>query len=292
MEAHAVSEELQQVALRLPRVLLDRADAMASHMASDPVVEALVGGVRRSGVLRAALSLGMAELERRYPPPPPSAPTIPAGLWTRGDDGLWTSADSLFGAASDYVSRLPCPECNAQHSPCSFTTEAIPRFHERRLRMAGYNPPIQPSSPPDPNPEAHGWFSPSPGWWSIMPVHATVLSDALSTDCPRCGANGYPCDPMGLFHTVRLRAMGYSIPIPGEESEPRAGVWSSPSPGWWAIDENTTEYLSDRARVLAVACPHINCAAQPGTPCGPQGWFHRGRITRLGYHLPDDEAGV
>jgi hypothetical protein len=51
-----------QTGIRLPQSILDRADALAVRLAADPVRSAMATPTR-SGVLRLALALGLAELE-------------------------------------------------------------------------------------------------------------------------------------------------------------------------------------------------------------------------------------
>lgn len=57
--------EQEQIALRLPAELLERAEALVEDVAADPELGSL-GRVTRSTVLRLAVARGLAALERRY----------------------------------------------------------------------------------------------------------------------------------------------------------------------------------------------------------------------------------
>ena len=54
---------MEQIALRVPESILERADALIHHLGSDPTIAALGREVTRSDVLRMAIQRGLAVIE-------------------------------------------------------------------------------------------------------------------------------------------------------------------------------------------------------------------------------------
>ena len=57
------ADDMEQTTLRIPEAILERADALISHLESDPAIAALGRDVTRSDVLRTAILRGLAVIE-------------------------------------------------------------------------------------------------------------------------------------------------------------------------------------------------------------------------------------